>query len=146
MLLRMKLRLGSAEPRSRGELCARDEFTGSDLGAVRRFHAQDLDAAIGADDGEAVGAHLDDLPELARDSLGVAGRQRFDVEDLQGLAIERRPRTGRRVAAADQRIDLAPRLAPVDAGIVSCAAALVRGERVILLDAWCLAGLHEVDG
>ena len=61
------------------------------------------------------------------------------------LPFERRPGARRRIAAADQPIDLPPRLAPVDAGVVGAAAALVGRLRLVLLDARRLAGLHEVD-
>ena len=43
-------------------------------------------------------------------------------------------------------MDLPPRLAPVDAGIVAAAAALIGREAVVLFDARRLASLHEVDG
>src|SRR5262249_18416144 len=66
-------------------------------------------------------------------------------EPLQRLALERRPRAGRRIAAADEIVDLAPGLAPVDAGIVAPAAALISRLRGILLDARRLAGLDQVD-
>src|SRR5206468_1459904 len=81
----------------------------------------------------------DDLAILATDALGIARRQRLYVENLQLLAVERRPRTGRRIAAAHQRVDLAPRLAPVDPGDVGGGAALVGRLRMVLLDARRLA-------
>ena len=84
-------------------------------------------------------------PSLAGDALRVLRRQRLGVEDLQRLAVERRPGAGRRIAAADQAVDLLPRLAPVDVRIVGAAAAFVGRLRFVLLDARRLAGLHEVD-
>src|SRR5262249_11843743 len=142
---------GSYEPRCGVELGGGGEFPGRDLGAGRALgavvglHAQILDAAVGADDGEAVGSDLGDLAHLAADALGVARGQGLGLERLQRLALERRPRAGRRIAAADEIVDLAPGLAPVDAGIVAPAAALIGCLRVILLDARRLAGFDQVD-
>ena len=48
----------------------------------RRLHARDLEAAVGADHGEAVGLDLDDLAHLAGDALGILRRQRLGVENL----------------------------------------------------------------
>src|SRR5262249_4028547 len=125
-----------------GELGSSGEFAGRDLGAVGGLHAQNFDAAVGADDGEAPGRDLDDLAHLASDALGVARRQRIRLEDLQRLAVERRPRPRRRMAAADEIVDLPPGLAPIDARIVAPATTLVARLRMILLDTRRLAGLH----
>ena len=46
---------------------------------------------------------LDDLAELAADAFRVLRGHRLRLEDLQRLAVERRPRAGRGIAAADQR-------------------------------------------
>ena len=46
------------------------------------------------------------------------------------LAVERGPGAGRRIAAADQPVDLLPRLAPVDLGIAGTAAAFIGGLRL----------------
>src|SRR5262249_17332076 len=80
-----------------------------------------------------------DLAHLAADALGIARGQGLGLEHLQRLALERRPRAGRRIAAADEIVNLPPGLAPVDAGIVAPAAALIGCLRVILLDARRLA-------
>ena len=66
-------------------LAAAAQFAGIDLLAAGGLHARDLEAAVGADDGEAVGLDRDDLADLAGDALGVFGRQRLGVEDLQFL-------------------------------------------------------------
>ena len=95
-----------------GEIGGRGEFAGVELLAVGGLHARDLEAAVGANHGEAVGFDLDDLAHLAGDALGVFRRQRLGVEDLQLLAVERRPRAGRRIAAADQVVDLLARACP----------------------------------
>ena len=84
-------------------------------------------------------------PSLPAMPFGILRRQRLGVEDLHGLAVERRPGAGRRIAAADQAIDLLPRLAPVDLGVVGAAAAFVGRLRLVLFDARRLAGLHQVD-
>src|SRR4029077_20472661 len=82
---------------------------------------------------------------LAADSLGVARRQRLRLEDLQCRAVQRGPRARRRIAAADEIVDLLPGLAPIDARIVPPATALVARLGMILLDARRLAGLDQVD-
>src|SRR3954453_18115753 len=89
------------------------------------LHARDLDAAVGAHNGEAVGVDRGDLAIFAADALGVFRRDRLGVENLHRLAVERRPGAGRRIAAADEWIDLPPGLAPVDAGYVGGGAGLV---------------------
>src|SRR5215468_1557136 len=137
--------MGSGEARSGGELGSGSKLAGTDFRAVGRLYAHDADAPVGAHDGESVGIDRDDLAHLAGDPLGIARGQRPGVEDLQLLAIEVGPRAGRRIAAADEVVDLAPRLAPVDMGIVSAAAALIGRLLLVLLDARRLAGLHQVD-
>src|SRR5215471_10292989 len=91
----------SGEARAGGELDGGRELAGVDLLAVGRLYARDFDAAVGADDREAFRLDRDDLAELAADPLRVLGGQRLGVEDFQGLAVERRPGAGRRIAAAD---------------------------------------------
>src|SRR5262249_25487034 len=120
-------------------------FAGLDLLAVGRLHARDLEAAVGAHHGEAVGIDGDDLAELAADALGVLGGQRLGVEDLELLAPERGPGAGSRIASPDQAVDLLPRLAPIDLRVVGSATALVGGFRLVLFDAWRLTGLDEID-
>src|SRR5262249_49183230 len=115
-------------------------FSCSDLAAIGRLHPQDFDAAVGARYREAIGLDGDDLPHLAGNPLWVARRQRFRFEHLEVLAVQRRPRAGRRIASADEIVDLPPRLAPVDAGVIRRAAALIGRLALILLDAWRLAG------
>ena len=57
-------------------------------------------------------------PILPAMPFGIVRRHRRRVENLQLRAVDRGPRAGRGIAAADQPIDLLPRLAPIDAGIV----------------------------
>ena len=52
---------------------------------------------------------------------------------------------GRRIAAADQPVDLLPRLAPIDMRVVGAAAAFVGRLRLILFDARRFAGLDQID-
>jgi hypothetical protein len=104
----------SGEARFDGEVGGLRPFAGVDLLAVGGLHARDLEAPIGADDGEAVAFDRDDFANLAGDAFRILRRQRLGVEDLQLLAVERGPGAGRRIAAADQPVDLLPRLAPVD--------------------------------
>src|SRR5476649_1192912 len=111
------IRLALSKPRPRSELGGGCEFAGVDLLSPFGLHAGDLEAAVGADDGEAVGFDRDDLAQLAGDALGVLGRQRLGVENLKLLAVERGPRARRRIAAADEPVDLLPWLAPVDLGV-----------------------------
>src|SRR4051812_37797099 len=127
------------------QIGARRPFAGFDLLAFGRLHAGDLEAAVGADDGDAVGFYRDDLAELAGDALRVLRRNGLGVEDLDGLAVERGPGAGRRVAAADQAVDLLPGLAPVDLRVLGLAHAFIGGLRLVLLDARRLAGLHQID-
>ena len=109
------------------------------------LHARHLEAAIGADDGETVGLDCDDLADLAGDAFGVLGRQRLGLEDLQRLAVERGPGAGRRIAAADQLIDLLPGL-PQSMFAFRRRSGLHRWPGFVLLDARGLAGLHQIDG
>ena len=61
----------SCEPRAGREVGGLRPFAGADLLAVGGLHARDLEAAVGADDGEAVGLDRDDLADLAGDALRV---------------------------------------------------------------------------
>src|SRR5689334_15398479 len=103
-----------------------------------------MEAPVRAYDGEAFVIDRNDFTELAGDALRVLGRQRLRVENFHGLAVERGPCAGRRIAAADQAVDLLPRLAPVDFGVAGAASAFIGGLRIVLFDAWRLAGFHEI--
>src|SRR4051812_30413033 len=122
-----------------------DPLAGFDLLAVGGLHAGDLEASVGANDGEPVGIHRNDLAQLAADALGVLRRNRLGVEYPELLAAERAPGAGRGITTANQAIDLLPGLAPVDLGVVRAAAALVGRLRLVLLDARRLAGFDEID-
>src|SRR5580658_6502906 len=100
-------------------------LAGFDLFAVGGLNAGNLEAPIGADHGEAVGFDHGNLASFAGDPLRVFRRQRLGVENFQLFAVERGPGAGRGIAAADQTIDLLPRLAPIDLGIVGTAAAFI---------------------
>src|SRR5436305_14522872 len=102
----------SCENRAFLDAGARGPFAGADLGPVG-LHARDLEPAIGADHRDAIGIDRDDLAELARDPLWVLRGHGLGVENLDGLVAELRPGAGRGIAAADQPIDLLPRLAPI---------------------------------
>src|SRR5579871_3297056 len=130
----------SCEPGFHRESDGCRPFAGFDLLAAVGLHAGDLEAPIGANHGEAVRLDRDDLAELAGDPLRVLGGQRLGIEYFELLAVERGPGAGRRIAAADQAIDLLPGLAPVDLGVLRTAAAFISGRRLVLLDAWRLAG------
>ena len=82
------------------------------------------------------------LPPMPFGSFAGSG---FASKILQRLAVERRPGAGRGIAAADQTVDLPPRLAPVDLRVVGAAAAFIGRLALVLLDARRLAGLHEID-
>src|SRR5579871_2119113 len=125
----------SCEPHADGELGLGCELAGGGFGGVGRLDPHDLDAAVGADDREAVGGNLNDLSELAADALGIARWDRLGIENLQHLAVELRPGAGRGIAAADQIVDLPPGLAPIDAGVLGGAAAFVSGRALVLLEA-----------
>src|SRR5437764_4852812 len=92
----------SCESSADRKLGLRGEFAGGRFRPVGRLDPQDLDAPIGADHGETVGAHIHNLTELAADAFGVARRQRLRIENLQHLAVDLGPAPGRRVASADQ--------------------------------------------
>src|SRR5215813_3070224 len=66
----------SAQSGPDGEFGAGNELAGRDLGTVGRLDAQHLDASVGADHGEAVGADFDDLAQLAADALGRSEERR----------------------------------------------------------------------
>src|SRR5688572_3442102 len=104
------------QSRARREVSRFHELAGADLAAVGAFHAQHIDASVGAHDGKARVADVDDFAELAADAFRSLCGKGLRVKNLQRLAVESGPRAGRGTAAANQRIDLAPRLAPVDAG------------------------------
>src|ERR1700761_4378596 len=99
------------------EICGFRPLAAFDFLAVGRLHARDLETPVGADHGEAVRFHRDDFAELAGDALRIFGRKRLGVENLEMLTVERRPRAGRGIAAADETVHLLPRLAPVDLGV-----------------------------
>src|SRR4029077_8228519 len=84
-------------------------LAGFDLLAVGGLHAGDFEATVGANYGEAVSVDGGDFADLAGNPLRVFRRQRLGVEDFQLLAVERGPGAGRRIAAANQAVDLLPR-------------------------------------
>src|SRR5262245_18765760 len=136
---------GSGEPCFRGDICGFRPFAGVDFFAVGGLDAGNLEAAIGADNGEPVRFDSGDFTELAANAFRVLRRDRLGVENPQLLAVERRPCAGCRIAAADEPVDLLPRFAPVDLRFFRRAASFVGGFRFILLDVGRLAGLHQVD-
>src|SRR5690348_8912485 len=97
----LRLDIGSGSP-----------FASSNLAGIG-LHAQELEAAVGTDHGDAVCFHRGNLADFTGDAFGVLGRQRLGLENLDGLAVERCPGARRRTAATDQAIDLLPGLAPV---------------------------------
>ncbi len=82
------------------------------------------------------------LPAMPLGSLAGSG---LASKIFSVLPSSVRPGAGRRIAAADQAVDLLPRLAPVDLGVAGAAAAFVGRLRLVLLDARRLAGLHQID-
>src|SRR5207244_811123 len=103
--LRLRM-LESCEPSPDSEFGIGREFSGRDLLTVVRLHAQNLDASIGADDGESVRRNLDDLTHLSPDSFRISRRHRLCLEYLQCVSRKRRPRARRRIAAADEIVNL----------------------------------------
>ena len=118
---------------------------GVELFAVGGLNAGNLETAVGANDREAVSVYGDDLAHLAGDTFGVPRRQRRGIENFYRRAVEPRPGAGRRIAAADQAIDLLPRPAPIDVRIVGTATAFIGRFRLVLFDPRRLAGFDEVD-
>src|SRR5665213_3569096 len=101
----------SRKPRFNGEIDGFRPLAGFDLLAVGGLNASNFEAPIGAHHGEAVGFYHRNLANLAGDPLRVFRRQRLSVENFQLLAIERGPGAGCRIAAANEPVDLLPRLA-----------------------------------
>ena len=97
------------------------------------LHARELEAAIGADHGDAIAFDCNDLADLAGDALGIFRGQRRGFQNFQLRAVDRCPRSGRRTAASDQAVDLLPWLTEIDARIVRAAAAFI-----CRLDSSCL--------
>ena len=62
---------------------------------------------------------------------GLACGHRLGVEELQLLALVHGPGARLRVAAADQVVDLRPRLAPVDPRVVGGTPAIVGGQYTV---------------
>src|SRR4051794_16311861 len=123
-----KARIGSARRAlARAEARARLDARAARVLARGRLvgvgaHDRDRDRA-------AVGRHdepvADDLDDLARPRAGVA-LDLLAVEDPDLLAADCRPAAGARVRPADEVVDLADGLAPVDLGVALAAPALVR--------------------
>ena len=84
-------------------------------------------------------------PSLPAMPLGSRAGSGLASKILSLLAVEHGPGAGRRIAAADQPVDLLPRLAPIDLGVVGAAEAFVGRLGFVLLDARRLAGFHEID-
>ena len=63
-----------------------------------------------------------------------------NIEQLQSLAVEQRPSTRRRIAAADQVVDLVHVAGPVDLRLRLADDALVASRRLVLRDRRGLAG------
>src|SRR5262245_49691031 len=89
----------SGEPCFRGDICGFRPFAGIDFLAVGGLNAGNLEAAVGADNGESIRFDGGDFTELAADAFRVLRRDRLGVENPQLLAVERRPGAGRRIAA-----------------------------------------------
>ena len=132
------------KPRAGSELCIGGEFAGRPLGPSAGFTRRTLMRPSAQTTVKPSVATSTISPILPAMPLGSRAGNGF-FEHLQCRPVERRPRAGRRVAAADEVVDLPPGLAPVDAGVVRAAAALIGGLPVILLDARRLAGLDQVD-
>src|SRR4026208_281582 len=104
----------------------------SELLALRRARAKDLDASTLRGDLEALVGHVGDLAHLAADIREAPERMLARVVDLELLAAERRPRAGGGVAAADQVVALVHVMRPVDARLGLATPALVTGLGFVL--------------
>ena len=82
------------------------------------------------------------LPAIPFGSLAGSG---FASKILTVLPSSCRPGAGRGIATADQAVDLLPRPAPIDMGIVGTATAFIACFRLVLLDPRRLAGFDEID-
>ena len=104
--------LESREPRFDREIGRFRPLAGFDFLAVGGLHARDLEAPVGANEVKP-SASTATLAGLAGDPFGSFAGSGL-ASKIFSLAVERRPCAGRRIAAADQPVDLLPRLAPID--------------------------------
>src|SRR3954466_4364793 len=119
---RLRWSCSRSQDRSRGD----PSLIPRDLLAVAALAAQYFDEAAGAVHGHTLGAGLDDLSDLL--AAYRAERRGGDlprVEDLQLLAVHRRPRPRRRVATADDVVGRVDMLRPAEAGFRVAHPALV---------------------
>src|ERR1700751_2604970 len=103
----------SRKPRFDSDVGGFGPLTGINFLAVGGLNAGDLETSIGADDRDAAGVDGDNLTHLAADALRVFGRHRFRLKDPYDRAIKLRPGAGRRIADANQAIDVLPGPAPI---------------------------------
>src|SRR5579863_1374398 len=88
---RLGTRQGSRKPRFGCEVDGLRPFAGFDLFVVGGLNAENLEAPVGANHGEAIGFDRDDFAELAADAFRIFRRQWLSVEDFQLLTVERCP-------------------------------------------------------
>src|SRR5262249_52926278 len=87
-----------------GENCSLDEVgSGDEFGSVYLLasvglNTLHLEAAVGENPRKSAGVDENAPAKLPADALGVLGRQRLGVEDLESRAAQRSPGTGRGVA------------------------------------------------
>src|SRR6185503_6606140 len=93
---------------------------------------QHLDVAALRGDLEALRGHVRHGADLAAHVREAPEEDLLRIEDLQRLAAGGGPGARRRVAAADQVVDVVDRLRPVDARFRGAAPALVARVRLVL--------------
>src|SRR5262249_52101437 len=95
----------AAEERAGGGAGLSEEFRCGDFLAVLVLRLEDLDPPPLGSDEEALGADFGDLADFSLHGAEGAHEVLAAVEDLDFLAVERGPRAGRGIAAADQVVD-----------------------------------------
>src|SRR5258705_1878469 len=124
--LKRRTRL-QAERRARLHLPRGNELRRRHLLAVAELRLAGVDAAALSGDHETAVLRLDHLADLPLDRAESAHQLLAAVEELQLHAVQRGPRTGRRIGRADQVVDEIHVVRPVDAGFGLAEPALVAG-------------------
>src|SRR5579862_2938714 len=133
------------EPGALGETGLARELGGRQLLAALGLQPEHLDLSALGGDTEAFGAKCRHLADRTLDRAEGAEPVLSRIEDLDLAATEGRPCAGRRVAAADQVVDVIDVVMPVDAGLGGAAPAFV-GRSAFVLDRFAVAARDDQVG